>query len=166
MKIILIITALFICQFGYPQTNKKLTAVKPFICTTFVYNLSLNEMKIRDICINVQKGEFIDMNEFSTTKRKENENWRFVVNIKDNVTMSNQNYKAAFYIYENTDEITQYHPVVQNDEFKAIIYNKQRDSWQILLLQNDEFKILSTYSGYHYTNAFGIKTKSKSSITY
>ena len=66
----------------------------------------------------------------------------------------------------NSDEITQYHPLVENDEFKAIIYDKLRHCWQILLFQNDGYKILSCYSGYHYTNAFGIKEKKKSSIDY
>ena len=162
----IVIITIFFSQLGNSQGSKKIPTNMDFSCTTFVYNLSLDEMKIRDICFDVNKGEYINLNEFSNTKRKENESWRFEVNIKDNSTFSVQNYKRAFYIYENSDEIIQYHPVVDDDEFKAIIFDKQRNKWQILLLQNDEFKILSTFSGYHYTNAFGIKAKRKSSINY
>ena len=32
-----------------------------------------------------------------------------------------------------------------------------------LLFQNDEYKILSPYTGYHYTNYFGIKPKKSTS---
>lgn len=77
-----------------------------------------------------------------------------------------RNYEASFYIYEDRSEMIQYHPLVVNDEFKAIIYNKVKDSWQILLLQNDEYKILSPYSGYSYVNAFDIKTRKKTAISY
>lgn len=137
-----------------------------FKCTTFVYNLSLDEMKMKDICFNVSKGEYSNMNEYSREKKRENELWKFQISIEDNNSLSKHNYEASFYVYEDGSEITQYHPFVGNDEFKAVIYNKLRNSWQILLFQNDEYKILSSYSGYYYTNAFGIKTRKKSSISY
>ena len=166
MKSLLIIFFLLLIQFGFSQKYKKSPTPKSFQCTTFVYNLTNHAMKIKDICVNVQKGEYLNLNAYSSTQRKENECWKFKIFIKDNQTLSSNNYEASFYIYENSDEITQYHPVVENDEFKAIIYDKLRSCWQILLYQNDEYKILSCYSGYHYTNAFGIKEKKKSSIDY
>ena len=108
------------------SSQNKNNQSKEFTCSTFVYNLSLDEMKIRDICFDVNKGDFINLNDFSSTKRKEYESWRFDINIKDNKSLSLKNYKAAFYIYENSDDIIQYHPVVENEEFKAIIYNKRK----------------------------------------
>lgn len=140
---------------------------KPFTCTTFVYNLTVDEMKMKDICFEVIKGKYTNMNEFSSTNKKENEIWRFQIIIKDNQSLSRREYEASFYIYENySQDFVQYHPVVENDEFKAIIYDKIKNNWQILLLQNDEFKILSSYTGYNYTNAFGITKRKKSSIIY
>ena len=56
--------------------------------------------------------------------------------------------------------------MVENDEFKSVIYDKLRNNWQILLFQNDEYKILSSYSAYHYINAFKIQPKRKTSISY
>jgi hypothetical protein len=168
MKLITFLFLAVLPFFGY--TQKKSTSFpvkeKPFTCTTFVYNLTIDEMKIKDICFEVIKGEYTNMNEYSSIKKKENEHWRFEITIKDNTTLSGQNYKAAFYVYEDGSEITQYHPFVYNDEFKAVIYDKLRNSWQILLYQNEEYKILSSYSGYHYTNAFDIKPKRKSTINY
>ena len=166
-KIIPTIFIMFFYIYGNTHSIKKLTPIKEFTCTTFVYNLSLDEMKMRDICLEVTRGEYINMNEYSSIKKKENEHWRFKIEIKDNQTLSKKIYEAAFYIYENySKDIIQYHPVVDNDEFKAVIFDKSRNSWQILLFQNDEYKILSSYMGYSYTNAFGIKEKKKSSISY
>ena len=45
-------------------------------------------------------------------------------------------------------------------------FDQSKKSWQILLFQNDEYKILSTYTEYSYTNAFGITSRKKSSIGY
>ena len=169
-KIKAILTLILITSTFILNAQKKTTyqnKPKAFTCTTFVYNLSLDEMKIKDICFDVFKGEYIDLNQFSNTKKKENELWRFDISIKDNQTQSTNSYKGSFYLYENySEDIEQYHPVNENSQFKAVIYDKKKDKWQILLNQNDEYKILSSYSGYSYTNAFGIKTKTKSSISY
>lgn len=163
----ILIICLFFSEHATSQVKKKLPQIKDFTCTTFVYNLSLDDMKMKDICFDVIKGEFIDLNKYSTIKKKENEHWRFKIEIKDNQTLSKKIYEAAFYVYENySQDIIQYHPILEDDEFKAIIYDKTRNKWQILLYQNDEYKILSSYMGYNYTNAFGIKAKNKSSINY
>lgn len=169
MKKQIILIALFLPFIVIAQ--KKVTyptpKIKPFDCTTFVYNLSQDNMKMKDICFTVNKGEYINMNEYARDKKKENELWRFSISIKDNQTMSIKSYEGSFYIYQNySEDIVQYHPFVENDEFKAVIYDKQRNNWQILLLQNDEYKILSTYTGYKFTNAFGITSRKKSSIDY
>ena len=167
-KIIQILLFMTFSLFGFSQkksNSKKI--IKPFTCTTFVYNLTLNDMKMKDICFNVIKGDYINLNLYSNSKRRENESWRFEINIKDNVSLSQKNYQGAFYIFENySEDIIQYHPVGENDEFKALIFDKTRNSWQILLYQNDEYKILSDYTGYKFTNAFGIREKNKSSISY
>ena len=153
--------------FSQKKTTTRPNYIKPFLCNTFVYNLSLDEMKMKDICFEVIKGEYINMNEYSQTKKKENELWKFKISIIDNKTLSSNSYEGTFYIYENySQDIIQYHSFVDNDQFKAIIYDKNRNSWQVLLLQNDEYKILSTYSGYSYTNAFGITSRKKSNISY
>ena len=163
----LIIALLFLSNQIFAQKNQpRFEPLKNFTCTTFVYNLTLGEMKMRDLCFTVIKGEYTNLNDFSNNKKKEDEFWRFKISIKDNKTQSIQTYEAAFFIYENGTEITQYHPIVGNDELKAVIYNKSNNSWQILLNQNDEYKILSSYTGYHYTNAFGIREKKKNSISY
>jgi hypothetical protein len=161
------LSILYISLQSYGQKKKPIyEPIKNYKCTTFVYNLTADDSKMSDICFSVIKGEFSNLNDFTNNKKKENEVWRFEISIKDNKTQSLQNYKASFYIYENGSEITQYHPLVENEEFKAVIYDKLRNSWQILLFQNDEYKILSSYSAYHYVNAFDIKPKRKSSISY
>jgi len=163
----LLLIILFISNTIFGQNSNKKLPLKQFTCNTFVYNLSLDSMKMKDICFSVIKGEYINMNDFAQVKKKENELWKFRITIKDNQTMSSKSYEGSFYIYENySQDIIQYHPFVENDEFKAVIFDKQRNSWQILLLQNDEYKILSTYTGYSFTNAFGIKSRKKSSISY
>lgn len=167
LKLLFVILFAPFIVFAQKNNFKPAPKQKEFICTTFVYNLTLEEMKMKDICFEVIKGEFINMNEFSSVKKKENELWRFKIIIKDNQSLSKQNYEASFYIYENySQDIIQYHPVIENEEFKAVIYDKKRGKWQILLFQNDEYKILSSYTGYSYTNAFDIKSRKKSSISY
>lgn len=136
-------------------------------CTTFVYNLSTEEMKIRDICFEIFNKDHIDLNKFSTGAYDRTKDfWKFLINIIDNEKLIKSSINASFYVYENSPEIIQYHCDVTDADIKAIIFDKVKNSWQILIFQNEDYKLLSSYSGYHYTNAFGIKSKTKSNIDY
>lgn len=64
---------LFFSSFCFSQNKVTKPAVQKariIKCTTFVYNLSLDEMKFKDICFNVSKGEYINLNDFSREKKK------------------------------------------------------------------------------------------------
>jgi hypothetical protein len=121
-------------------------------------------MRMKDLCFDVVKTDHIDMNEFNPGREydKTKDFWKFSITIMDNEKKSKQSLNASFYVYEESAEIKQYHSIVEDSDFKAIIFDKIHNSWQILMLQNEEYKILSSYTGYHYTNAFGIKQKQKS----
>jgi len=137
-------------------------------CTTYVYNLTTGEMRIRDICISITNTEHIDMNFYNIGKPWDikKDYWKFQIEITDNDKSTTESFNASFYVFEESDEIKQYHCLIENSDFKAIIFNKINKCWQVLLLQNDEYKILSCYSGYRFTNAFGINPKSKSRTDY
>jgi hypothetical protein len=147
--------------------QKKPTATKPK-CATFVYNLTTGTSKLKDICYTVSLNDHIDMNQFRPGEKwdKTQDYWKYTITIEDNATRSKQSLNASFYLYEDSDEIKQYHCIIEDSEFKAVIFDKIRSCWLILMKQNDEFKILSCYSGYHFTNAFDIKKKTSSSISY
>ena len=108
------------------------------------------------------------MNQYNTGREwdKTKDFWKYSISIRDNEKKSEQNFHASFYVYEESDEIKQYHCLIEDSDFKAIIFDKIHNCWLILLMQNDEYKILSCYSGYHYTDVFGIKEKKKSNIDY
>jgi hypothetical protein len=161
MQILIAVMSIFCSHNAISQTKKNK-------CTTFVYNLTTGKMRIRDICFSIINTNHIDLNEFNPGKVRDNTQdlWKFSISIIDNDKKTQQSFEASFYVYEDNNEIKQYHCIVANSDFKAIIFDKAHNSWQILLLQDDEYKILSSYSGYHYTNAFGIKENQKSDINY
>lgn len=160
-RIIFLIQFVLIPFFAVSQQHKKSTPPKKNICTTYVYNLNTDEMRIRDICFDILKTDHIDMNQFNSGQKwdKKNDFWKFQITIKDNEKLKETTLKASFYIYEESSEIIQYHCIVESASIKAIIYDKTKKSWQILVLQNDNYKMLSSYTGYHFTNAFDIKHK-------
>jgi hypothetical protein len=164
MKNIIFFIALTTLSFSCIAQTKKKTSSKKYICTTFVYNLTTGNMRMKDLCFDVVKTDHIDMNEFNPGREydKTKDFWKFSITIMDNEKKSKQSLNASFYVYEESAEIKQYHSIVEDSDFKAIIFDKIHNSWQILMLQNEEYKILSSYTGYHYTNAFGIKQKQKS----
>jgi hypothetical protein len=92
--------------------------------------------------------------------------WKYLITIIDNITKSEQKFEQPMYVYEENNEIRQYHSFYENSELKALIFDKVHNSWSILLLQNEEYKILSSYSGYNFINAFDIKEKRASGINY
>jgi hypothetical protein len=147
------------------QQRNVMTSKSAFKCTTYVYNLTTDKMLPKDICIDVILTDHIDMNELSLGRKwdKKNDLWKFRVEIRSNATNSSMSTHRAFYVAEESDDHTQYHCFQEDDEFKALIYNKAIKKWSILLFQNDEYKILSPYTGYHYTNYFGIKPKKSTS---
>lgn len=144
------------------------TPYNAFRCTTFVYNLTTEEMKIRDICFKISLIEHFDFNvyDYSGKRDKTKDLWKYHIEITDNEKLTKSSLDASFYIFEENEEIIQYHCIVEDSEYKALIYNKIRSCWLILVLQNDAYKILSPYSGYRYVNAFDIKPKTKSTIDY
>lgn len=147
--------------FAISQQHKKPTTAKTKICTTYVYNLNTDEMHIRDICFTITITDHINMNAYNVGKKWDikNDFWKFLITIKDNEKLKESTLTASFYIYEETSEIIQYHCIVEGADIKAIIFDKTRNLWQILVLQNENYKILSSYTGYHFTNAFDIKHK-------
>jgi hypothetical protein len=161
---------LFIVLFPFISNaqSKKTPVKKKNMCTTYVYNLTTDKMTIRDICVYVSLTDHIDMNEYRIGKSwdRQYDNWKFSIEVIDNDKLKRDNTKASFVVYEDNSEFTQYHCIIESVDIKALIYDKAKSDWQILVLQNDEYKILSSYTGYHFTNAFNIKVKSKSSDGY
>lgn len=159
---------MFIALSTFSQQTKKVTNKKPFKCTTYIYNLNIDGVRIRDICYSVNLMSHFDMNEYrpASERDKKNDLWKYSISITDNEKRTTQSLEASFYVYEESSEIIQYHCIVESADIKAIIFNKQNNTWQILLLQNEVYKILTSYPGYHYTNAFNIRKKSNSGIDY
>lgn len=165
-KTVLSVTFFFICFSSLSQSKKP--ATNKAKCMTFIYNLTTGSMRMKDICYSISLTDHIDMNQYNPGREwdKTKDYWKYSISIKDNEKKSEQNFHASFYVYEESDEIKQYHCLIEDSDFKALIFDKIHNCWLILLLQNDEYKILSCYSGYHYTNAFGIKEKKKSNMDY
>lgn len=161
IKKVVFIFILFLTLISNAQKVKKTPPKKKNTCTTYVYNLSNGKMNIRDICYNVELTDHIDMNNYRVGQKwdKEYDNWKFSIKIVDFDKLQEENLTASFSVFEDNSEITQYHCKVESAEIKAIVYNKNLKSWGILLLQNDNYKMLSPYTGYKLTNAFNIKTK-------
>ena len=166
-KILLIVFLALTSICSNAQKNKK-KQVKKNTCTTFVYNLTTDKMTIRDICYNVKLTDHIDMNQYRHGKKweKEYDSWKFFIKIYDFDKLKEFSLDASFYLYEDNSDFTQYHCKVETSEIKAIIYDKNMYSWQILVFQNEEYKILSSYTGYRYTNAFDIRAKKSSESGY
>jgi hypothetical protein len=159
---IIFFLVLFLPLISNAQKHKKAPVKKKNTCTTFVYNLSTDKMSKRDICLNIELTDHIDMNEYRIGKSwdKQYDSFKFTIKIFDFDKVKESSLNASFHVFEETSEIIQYHCSVESAEIKAIIYDKTRSSWEILVLQNDEYKMLSSYSGYRFSNAFNIKTKS------
>jgi hypothetical protein len=160
IKKIICVFILFLSLISNAQKHKKTPLKKKMTCTTFVYNLSTEKSTMRDICYFVEIESHSDLNSVGRKWDKTYDYWKFNVTTYDNDKLKKSNFNVSFYIYEDNTEFTQYHCIYEDHEIKALIYDKTKGLWEILVLQNDEYKILSSYSGYHYTNAFNIKTRS------
>lgn len=155
-------------QFSSEFANSEISFGITDKCTTYVYNLSTGEMNVRDICFQIRETDHIDFNlhDFSGKRDNEKDLWKFFIDITDNEKLTNFNFHASFFIFEENSEIIQYHCIIKGHEIKALIYNKLRSCWQILLLQNNDYKILTPYSGYRIVNAFNIKPRTSSDFDY
>jgi hypothetical protein len=165
-KINFILLILLVPFISNAQKNKKATQKKKNTCTTFVYNLTTDKSAMRDICFFVELESHYDMNSIGRKWEKTNDYWKFNVTTYDNDKLKKSSFSVSFYVYEDNSEFTQYHCIYADHEIKALIYDKARGLWEILFLQNEEYKILSSYSGYHYTNAFNIKVRTNSDDGY
>jgi len=148
--------------------TKKTPIPKGNKCTTWVANLSNSELHTKGICFNVTMVSHQDLHELESwrPRKKTDEFWRFSIKIEDSKGGIVQQSEAAYYLYEETSELRQYHCLIDEIAFKAVVFDKQRNCWEIILMQNDQWKILSPYPGYHFIEAFGIKTKESSSFDY
>jgi len=148
----LIVIAILSMAFS-PESNQatpifsynQIAPQKAFRCTTFVYNLSTEDMRIRDICYEIIKISHNDLNEFNLTgtRDKKMDLWKFHIAITDNQKFTESGLDASFYIEEENPEFIQYNCIVESAEIKALIYNKIQACWQILVLQNENYKMLS-----------------------
>ena len=161
-RIILILLIFLLPLISFSQKKKKNPQKKKNTCTTFVYNLTTDKSAMRDICFFVELESHYDMNGIGRKWEKSNDHWKFNITTFDNDKLKKSNFNVSFFIYEDNSEFIQYHCIYEDYEIKALIYDKKSGLWQILAFQNEEYKILSSYSGYHFTNAFNIKAKNSS----
>lgn len=106
------------------------------------------------------------MNETWNKHNPEYDYYKFRVWIKDNVNKSEQIYEAAYTIHKNTSKYIQYHCIYDDQEIKAIVFDKEQNSYLVILKQNNNYKILSHYAGYIYSKAFNIQSSKKSEFDY
>ena len=163
-------TSLFIfCNISaFSQQPKRKMASKSLKCATYVHNLSSGERKLRDICFSVTMTGHYDSNNFGQSAEydKKNDTWRFAVKIVDNTNYNENSLDVAYFIHEENADIIQYHCRIEGSEIKAVILNKNNKSWQILLFQNDVYKILNSTPTYGFFNAFNIKNKANTDFDY
>jgi len=141
------------------DNGKKLEDRTLLKCSTYVNNLTTGRSNWRDLCCQVTQGQSFNLNEYiydESRKKKENEGYKFSVYVLDNTNKTSLSYTASFWLYEETDDIKQYHNVHENHEIKALIFDKNNYCWQILLYQNYQYKVLSCYMGMNFINAFDI----------
>ncbi len=137
-------------------------------CKTYISNLSLEKSYFKEICYFVKIIDHNDLNQFRLGEKwnKDYDFWKFLVVIIDIQKKTQQKFEGSFYIYEENNEIKQFHSNLENNEIKAIIYDKTKKVWEILLFQNNEYKILSPNNEYKLINAFNIKKNKNSGISY
>jgi hypothetical protein len=138
------------------ETIKKSTLLK---CSTYVSNFTAGTDGWKDLCCFVEQGEPYNLNAYiydEWRKKKENEGYKFSVTVIDNSQKTKLSYTSSFWLYEDNTELKQYHNIHKNHEIKALIFDKRKYCWQILLYQDYEYKILSCYWGNHFINAFDI----------
>lgn len=126
-------------------------------CTSYLIDMSSSKIKTKNLCFTVTQTDHIDANKYNRPGDqwdREKDYWKYRIQIFDYDNKTNNNTEASFYIYEDDAEKTQYHCLIENLDIKAIVYDKSRKSWQIVLLQNNKYSIISSYAGYKIIDAF------------
>lgn len=119
--------------------------------------METSKIKVKNLCFSVTQTDHIDANKYNRPGDqwdREKDYWKYRIQIFDYDNKTNDNTEASFYIYEDDAEKTQYHCLIENLDIKAIVYDKNRKSWQIVLLRNNKYSISSSYAGYKIIDAF------------
>lgn len=145
--------------------------ISSFKCLTYLYNITNNgDLKLRDICYSVDLESHIDLNQYNTTGKHDNKMdiYKYNVRIVDNDKKRELNINIGFNKVEDDSEKIQYNCIYPDNDIKALIYFKFERKWGILMNENGEFKYFSFYTGYSYTDYFGVSKsiKSKSSSSF
>ena len=100
IRILIFAFLLILPSLSYAQKHKKTPVKKKNTCTTFVYNLTLDKVNARDICVFVKLTDHIDMNENRIGKNwdKNYDYWKFSIDVFDNDKRKSFNTEASFYV--------------------------------------------------------------------
>lgn len=160
-KIVTALIALF--SFSVYSQNKP-KPISNFKCITYLYNITNNgDLKLRDICYSVDLESHIDLNQYNTSGKRDNnmDVFKFNVRIMDNDKKRELNINVGFNKVEDDSEKIQYNCIYPDNDIKALIYFKYERKWGILMNENGEFKYFSFYTGYSYTDYFGVSKSIK-----
>lgn len=147
----------------YSKSQTKNTPFNKFKCLTYLYNITNDgELKIRDICYSVDLEFHNDLNRFRNPISIDRtlDIYKYNIHIVDNEKRRDIKINVGFNKVVEDSEKIQYNCIYDDNEIKALIYFKKENKWGILMLENGEFKYFSFYSGYSFTDYFGVsKTK-------
>lgn len=151
--------AIFILLFqdSYSIAQTKNNKTTKFKCTSYLIDISSSNIKAKNMCFSVTQTAHIDMNQYNKPGDqwdREKDYWKYKIEIFDYTNKTNTNTEASFYIYDEDSEKTQYHCIVDNLDVKAIVYDKNKKSWQIVLLNNGKYSVISSYPGYSFIDTF------------
>lgn len=166
MRFILIILFIVSNSFSIYSQNKT-KPISEFKCLTYLYNITNDgSLQLRDICFTVELEVHIDMNEYNYGKYdKTMDIYKYNVRIVDNEKKTEWAVNVGFNKVEDDSEKIQYNCIYSDNDIKALIYFKKERRWGILINDNQEFKYFSFYSGYRYTDYFGVSKSIKSKST-
>jgi hypothetical protein len=166
MRLILIILFIVSNSFSVYSQNKT-KPISEFKCLTYLYNITNDgSLQLRDICFTVELEVHIDMNEYNYGKYdKTMDIYKYNVRIVDNEKKTEWAVNVGFNKVEDDSEKIQYNCIYSDNDIKALIYYKKERRWGILINDNQEFKYFSFYSGYRYTDCFGVSKSIKSKST-
>jgi hypothetical protein len=166
MRFVLVILFIVSNNFSVFSQNKT-KPISEFKCLTYLYNITNDgNLQLRDICYTVELEEHIDMNQYNYGKYDNSRNvYKYNVRIADNEKKLEWNVNVGFNKVEDDSEKTQYNCIYSDNDIKALIYYKKERRWGILIYDNQEFKYFSFYSGYRYTDYFGVSKSIKSKST-
>ncbi len=158
---------IFICSYFFSFSQARKSPFGNFKCLTYLYNITNNgELKIRDICYTVTLESHNDLNRFAPPEsyNKSNDIYKYDIHIVDNEKRRDVKINIGFNKVDEDSEKIQYNCIYSDNEIKALIYFKNQNRWGILMFENEEYKYFSFYSGYSFTDYFGVgKSKRKTS---